>query len=85
VKKGETYLTIGVCEEACEDIDIIVKDAAGNVLSNDETFGADPFVVFAPQKSGRVSVILAMNECGEDACEYGLGFYTLTKHKEAGN
>lgn len=85
-EKGETYLAIGACdEETCGDIDLVVKDAAGNVLSNDEVYGADPFVVFAPRKSGRVSVILAMKECDEDACEYGLGFYTLAERQETSN
>lgn len=82
VRKSATYLAVGVCDDVCQDIDIVVSDAAGNVLGNDETSGADPFVVFSPQKSGRVSVVLTMKECSEDLCEYGLGFYSLADRKE---
>jgi hypothetical protein len=81
VEKGETYLVIGACDEACGDIDVVVEDGAGNVLGNDETDGADPFVVFSPTKSGRVSVIVGMKECGEDVCEYGFGFYSLVQRE----
>jgi hypothetical protein len=83
VERGETYLAIGVCNDSCGDIDIVIEDGSGNVLGNDEAHGAEPFVVFSPQDPGRVSVILVMKECGEDACEYGLGFYELTERGEA--
>lgn len=83
VNKGETYLVLGACNEACEDIDIVAEDAAGNVVGYDEAYGADPFVVFLAQRTGRISVILSMKECGEDACEYGLGFYSLADRKPA--
>ena len=83
---GKTHLVMGACdEEACGDIDLVVKDAGGNVLSYDEAHGADPFVVFASEKADRVSVILAMKECDEDACEYGLGIYALTDRREIAN
>jgi hypothetical protein len=81
VEKGKTYLVLGACDHACGDIEVVVEDAAGHVLGNDEA--DEPFVVFAPEKVGRVSVILTMNDCGEDACSYGLGFYALATGKTA--
>jgi hypothetical protein len=80
-KAGTTYLGIALCEEACSDIDLLVEDATGNVLDNDETDGAEPMLLFRAERTGPIRVVISMRECGEDACEHGLGFHTLRGKK----
>ncbi len=77
LKAGATYVGLALCEEACGDVDLVVEDEAGNVVDNDEADGAEPSLLFRAKKAGRVEVVVNMKECGEDACEYGLGFHTL--------
>jgi hypothetical protein len=77
VQRGRTYFSLALCDDACGDIDLIVKDAAGNVLDNDEAKGADPGLLFRADVAGAVEVVVSMKACDEDACEYGLGFHTL--------
>jgi hypothetical protein len=77
VERGKTYFGLALCDDACGDIDLIVRDAAGNVLDNDEAKGADPVLFFRVEKAGSVEVVVSMKACDEDACEYGLGFHTL--------
>jgi hypothetical protein len=77
VERGKTYLGQALCDDACGDIDLIVRDTAGNVLDNDEAKGADPVLLFRAEATGSVEVVVSMKACEEDACEYGLGFHTL--------
>jgi hypothetical protein len=77
VERGKTYFGLALCDDACGDIDLIVRDTNGNVLDNDEAKGADPVLLFRAEATGSVEVAVNMKACDEDACEYGLGFHTL--------
>jgi hypothetical protein len=77
VERGKSYFGLAFCDDACGDIDLIVRDAAGNVLDNDEAKGADPVLLFRAEMTGAVEVTVSMKTCDEDACEYGLGFHAL--------
>lgn len=77
VERGKSYFGLALCEDACGDIDLIVRDTAGNVLDNDEANSADPVLLFRAEATGSVEVVVSMKACDEDACEYGLGFHTL--------
>jgi hypothetical protein len=77
VERGKSYFALAHCDDACADIDLIVRDPAGNVLDNDEVEGADPVLLFRAEATGSVEVTVGMKACDEDVCEYGLGFHTL--------
>lgn len=77
VERGRTYFGLALCEEACGGIDLVVEDKAGNVIDDDEADRTDPTLLFRAEKTGRVTVVVSMKDCGDDACEYGLGFHTL--------
>jgi hypothetical protein len=77
VERGKTYFGLAHCDDMCGGIDLIVRDAAGNVLDNDEAKGADPVLLFRAETTGSIEITVAMKACDEDACEYGLGFHTL--------
>ncbi|HEX5007267.1 MAG TPA: hypothetical protein VFV70_09155 [Hyphomonadaceae bacterium] len=79
VERGRTYFGLALCEETCGGIDLVVEDETGNVIDNDETARADPTLLFRADQTGRVTVVVSMRSCGEDACEYGLGFHTLRR------
>ena len=77
IERGKTYLGLALCDDACGDIDLVVRDAAGNVLDNDEGSSADPVLIFRAETTGNVEVTVSMKACDEAPCEYGLGFHTL--------
>lgn len=79
IERGRIYFGLALCEEACDGIDLVVEDEAGNVIDNDEADRTDPTLLFRAAKTGRVTVVVSMKDCGDDACEYGLGFHTLRK------
>jgi hypothetical protein len=80
VERGKSYFALALCDDACGDIDLVVRDTAGNVLDNDEANGADPVLLFRAEATGSVEVVVSMKACDEDACEYGLGFHTLRRN-----
>jgi hypothetical protein len=77
VERGKTYFGLAHCDDACGGIDLVLRDATGNVLDNDEAKGADPVLLFRAETTGIVEITVTMKVCDEDACEYGLGFHTL--------
>ena len=77
VESGNSYLGLALCDDACGDIDLIVRDTAGNVLDNDETKDVDSVLLFRAETTGSVEVTVSMKACDEETCEYGLGFHTL--------
>jgi len=84
VESGRTYFGQALCEDACGDIDLIARDAAGNVLDNDEAKGADPILLFRVEATGSVEIVVSMKACEEDACEYGVGLHTLRGNPDGG-
>jgi hypothetical protein len=77
VARGKSYFGLALCDDACGDIDLIVRDTAGNILDNDEASGADPVLLFRAEATGSVEIVVSMKACDEETCEYGLGFHTL--------
>ena len=75
VRAGQTYIFVGVCDENCSDLDIIVTDEDGDELESDVELDDTPMVMFEAKTSGTITVTVSMATCGDD-CHYGMGIYT---------
>ncbi|RYG73785.1 hypothetical protein EON80_02985 [bacterium] len=59
LQAGQTYVFIGGGDKTARNVDIVLRDAGGRVVSQDIEADAAPFVYFQPKKSGRYTVSLA--------------------------
>lgn len=76
---GEDYLIIGACDRECLDIDMFLRDAAGNqVLDEEGTPLQDilldrfPVISFTPPQNGEYAVALSMLDCLIAPCYAGV-------------
>jgi hypothetical protein len=73
--QGTSYVITGACDEDCTDLDIVVEDANGNVMTSDEADDDLPFVEFSPNRSGSYTVNVKMYTCVEEPCYFGFGIF----------
>ncbi|MEZ5994804.1 MAG: toll/interleukin-1 receptor domain-containing protein [Hyphomonadaceae bacterium] len=75
LQAGGDYRIIGVCDQDCGDLDLILYDQANNVVSQDQLTDATPIVSVAPQYSGAYTVQAVMHNCTIQPCFYALVLY----------
>lgn len=73
--RGQEYLIIGVCDNDCKDVDLVVKDSNGNAFVKDEDVDDTPVTRFKVTSSGRFTVEVGMADCGDDPCFFGFGLF----------
>ncbi|HEY0035920.1 MAG TPA: hypothetical protein VGB66_04485 [Longimicrobium sp.] len=75
VRAGHTYVFVGVCDENCSDLDIVVTDEDGDELESDVELDDTPMVVLEAEETTTITVKVSMATCRDD-CHYGMGMYT---------
>lgn len=72
---GGDYRIIGVCDNDCGDLDLILYDENNVLISQDQSTDATPVVAVAPQWSGPFTVQAVMYNCTVNPCYYALVLY----------
>lgn len=67
-------LFLGLCDDACTDLDLVLLDAAGATLDSDQLADAYP-IVTAPQP-GSYTIEVRMAACADGPCRYGVQAYS---------
>jgi hypothetical protein len=75
LQRGKEYLILGVCDNDCADVDIVVKGLNGNVVVKDEDVDDNPVTRFRVTTSGRFTVEIGMADCKDDPCFFGFGLF----------
>ena len=70
---GGTIWFIGVCDENCRDVDLIVRDASGQEVGRDEEVDDVP-VVAVETTAGTYTVEVSMVDCAGE-CDWGVGVF----------
>jgi hypothetical protein len=70
--RGTTYF-IGVCDENCRDLDLIVRDASGREVDRDEETDDVP-IVAVETRAGTYTVEVSMAAC-TGQCHWGVGVF----------
>lgn len=73
--KGKNYGFAAVCDSGCNDIDVSLKDAKGQVIQEDNGEEDTAVVKYSPKKSGVYYLSVVMPSCEETDCAYGVGVY----------
>lgn len=70
---GGTTWFIGVCDDRCRDLDLIVRDASGREVGRDEAVDDVP-VVAVETTAGTYTVEVSMADCTGE-CHWGVGVF----------
>jgi TIR domain len=72
---GIEYRILGVCDRDCADLDLVLYDAAGAVVSQDSSTDSQPVVSAAPGYAGSFMLQVQMYNCTVAPCAYALALY----------
>ena len=75
LRAGERYIAIGLCDEPCKDIDLVVEDESGLELASDRKEDAIPIVELAPKAETIALFRVKMIRCDRAPCAYAAGVY----------
>ncbi len=72
---GGEYRIIGVCDNDCGDLDLILFDGYNNQIAQDQLADATPVVAVTPAQGGQFTVQAVMHNCTVNPCYYALVLY----------
>ena len=72
---GTKYALIGVCDNDCKDLDLVLYDADGDQVDSDIQNDDVPIVQVTPSETQRYRVKVIMANCQTNPCWYGIGVY----------
>lgn len=75
LKAERRYVIEGVCDGDCDDVDIVVRNAGGDVVASDRASDDEPVVEFVPGASGTYTVALILSSCSTSFCEVGANVF----------
>ncbi|NJK61098.1 MAG: hypothetical protein HC918_13870, partial [Oscillatoriales cyanobacterium SM2_1_8] len=77
LQEGIEYLIVGVCDEDCSDLDLVLRDDNGNIVSSDTKDDDIPIVRITPRWNARFKVQVTMASCTNAPCRYGIGVLAI--------
>lgn len=72
LRGGVIYRLLGACDNECGDVDLIVMNAAGQVIGQDVLIDNFPVVELTPEADGEVLVALYLHTCSIEPCYAGM-------------
>lgn len=72
---GVSYVLVGVCDNDCPDVDLMLLDDSGNEVDSDYETDAVPIVEVTPFRTQSYRVHVYMADCQSEPCFYGVGVY----------
>ena len=67
-----SYLALGVCDDDCDDLDVYVLDAEGEIVASDVLVDAEPMVEFEVHQRATFFVGASMESCAATNCLYSI-------------
>ncbi len=72
LREGTSYRIVAVCDEDCDDLDMILYDENGNEIDSDRADDSIPIVEVSPRWDGKFEVRVNMASCNIAPCQYGV-------------
>lgn len=76
LRAGVRYAIVGVCDQDCKDLDLVLYNAAGRELGSDVEQDDVPVVEVTPDRDGLYMARAVMANCGAEPCSFGLGLFS---------
>jgi hypothetical protein len=66
---------VGVCDNDCADVDLVLEDDNGVVIASDTASDDNPVIRFTPSTTDYYWVQVTMPDCRVEPCGYGIGVF----------
>lgn len=76
LRAGVRYAIVGVCDEDCKDLDLVLYNSSGKELASDVGDDDVPVVELTPDRDGVYMARAVMANCATEPCSYGLGLFS---------
>ena len=70
------YKIVGICDDDCDDLDLVLYDEKENLISRDSSTDSTPIVDVTPKWTGKFALIVHMASCKDAPCGYA---FTILK------
>ena len=70
-----SYGFVGVCDQDCSDLDLYLRDDAGNLIDSDTDSDDHPVVSVTPKYTGDFRLYVRMVRCSNGPCRWAVGAY----------
>lgn len=72
---GRSYLIVGVCDNDCTDVDLVLEDTNRAEVASDVLADDIPVIRFAPKSSAVYFLRTSMVICSVEPCGYGIAVF----------
>ena len=76
LRAGVRYAIVGVCDQDCKDLDIVLLNSSGRELASDVGEDDVPVVEITPEREGTYIARAVMADCSNEPCHFGVGLYS---------
>jgi hypothetical protein len=76
LRAGQEIRIVGVCDQACADLDLRVVNPRGEVLALDTRSNARPVVDLRADMFGQHTIEVGMVDCRAPRCRFAVNVYT---------
>lgn len=76
LRAGQEIRIVGVCDQACDDLDLRVLNPRGEVVALDTRRDDQPVVDFRAEMFGQHTIEVGMIDCNAPRCRYAVNVYT---------
>jgi hypothetical protein len=74
---GLEYRIAGVCDNDCDDMDLLLFDPSGQEVVSDILVDAVPFLSFAPTATGEYRMAVLMVDCRIEPCGFSVSTFVM--------
>lgn len=75
LRAGTSYGIVGVCDDDCRDLDLVLYNSRGNRVAYDVDRDDKPVISIRPSRSGTYRLRVDMTSCRTNGCYYGVGVF----------
>jgi len=76
LRAGQEIRIVGVCDQACDDLDLRVINPRGEVLALDTRSNSRPVVDLRAEMFGQHTIEVGMIDCRAPRCRFAVNVYT---------
>lgn len=76
LRAGQEIRVVGVCDQACNDLDLRILNPRGDIIALDTRSNARPVVDVRAEMFGRHTIEVGMLDCDAPRCRYAVNVYT---------
>ena len=68
LRRGQTYVILGACDQDCTDVDLFLEDGSGAQLGEDTATDDYPIITVTPGRDGPFTARIALVNCSVEPC-----------------